>query len=99
MNDVPIAKALARQVFLHLESLFLASGFVLIDACFFIDKTGKTFFGEISPDCMRVRALGKDPADAASFDKDVWRAGGTSLNVADRYLELYQKLFCVETLV
>jgi phosphoribosylaminoimidazole-succinocarboxamide synthase len=86
MRDVPAAKALAQQTFGWLEYFFAGAGLRLIDICFFIDRAGTTVFGEISHDCMRVRAAAADSAE--SLDKDEWRSGGDP----DRVLERYQRL-------
>jgi phosphoribosylaminoimidazole-succinocarboxamide synthase len=89
MEDVPYAKALAREAFLWMEKLFESAGITLIDICFFIDRTGRLIYGEISPDCMRAR-IGTGPvSDMTSLDKDVWREGLSS----QKLLERYQKLF------
>lgn len=91
MEDVPRAKALARDTFRWLEDWFFATRLHLIDICFFIDRHGATVYGEISPDCMRVRSGASDNAEA--FDKDEWRSGGDPDTVLSRYQLLYTTLF------
>lgn len=91
LRDVQRAKFLAGETFGWLEDFFAASGLRLIDICFFIDQNGETVFGEISPDCMRVRAQAADAADA--LDKDRWRSGGEPGEVLERYARLYDILF------
>ena len=49
-------------------------GLELIDGCFMMDKSGEVFWSEINPDCMRIRANSMD----VKYDKDIWRAGGSS---------------------
>ena len=93
INDVIGAKQLVLNAFEWIERRFLRSNLQLIDICFFIDRTGRVIYGEISPDCMRVRSHGSK--DAESFDKDVWRSGGKPEEVLDRYRRLYQTLFGV----
>lgn len=85
------AKELARQTFEWMEALFESKGMKLIDICYFIDRSGTVLFGEISPDCMRVRSQASD--DAPALDKDEWRSGGEPSTVAQRYQDLYDILF------
>jgi phosphoribosylaminoimidazole-succinocarboxamide synthase len=90
MRDVARAKALARDTFSWLEELFAQAGLHLIDICFFIDRSGTAVYGEISPDCMRVRSRASDDADA--LDKDEWRSGGDPEVVLRRYQTLYDRI-------
>lgn len=89
--DVAGAKRLATDTFEWLERLFARSGLQLIDICFFIDRSGSVVFGEISPDCMRVRSSASDDADA--LDKDRWRSGGEPAELLERYEQLHRTVF------
>ncbi|MEP9387670.1 phosphoribosylaminoimidazolesuccinocarboxamide synthase [Mesorhizobium sp. KR9-304] len=91
MDDSVRAKELACDTFAWIEELFAARGLQLIDICFFIDRTGSVIFGEISPDCMRVRSSASDNSEA--LDKDQWRSGGEPSAVLARYEELYRIVF------
>ncbi len=91
IDDLVAAKRLARSAFLWIEQKFAIAGLQLIDICFFIDRSGSIIYGEISPDCMRVR--NGESSDAKSFDKDVWRSGGTPDDVLNRYWRLYELVF------
>ncbi|WFU25145.1 phosphoribosylaminoimidazolesuccinocarboxamide synthase [Bradyrhizobium sp. CB1717] len=91
IDDLNAAKTLARDAFEWLEVRFDAKGLKLIDICFFIDRSGTSIFGEISPDCMRVRSRASDDADA--LDKDEWRQGGDANSVLRRYASLYERIF------
>ncbi len=93
IEDVPSAKQLASETFLWLEQLFGNAGLTLIDICFFIDQSGKYIFGEISPDCMRVREGTKSPGDLQSLDKDLWREGEKEENLKKSYERLYNLIF------
>lgn len=64
--------------------------------CIFIDREGRTIYGEISPDCMRVKLGLDNPAVAESADKDVWRTGGSADELCRRYEELYVRVFGME---
>lgn len=92
MSDIPGSKALAKKAFLWLERRFSACKLTLIDICFLIDKTGTVIYGEISPDCMRVRIGLGDPAHAGSFDKDNWRSGSSPFMLAQRYVGICLEL-------
>jgi phosphoribosylaminoimidazole-succinocarboxamide synthase len=92
MRDVTHARRLARETFLWLEEEFARIEARLIDMCLFIDREGRTVYGEISPDCMRVRLGMGDPAVAYSADKDLWRSGRQPEELSRRYEELYQRL-------
>ncbi|MCW8091146.1 phosphoribosylaminoimidazolesuccinocarboxamide synthase [Alteromonas sp. ASW11-130] len=97
IEDVNKAKAVARDAFLWLEERFEKAGLRLVDICFFIDRSGSVLFGEISPDCMRVRD--GSSANAQALDKDVWRSGGSAEEVVIRYQQLYDLVFgsqCIE---
>lgn len=87
MDDIIAAKRLARNTFLWLEQDFSRAGLMLVDICFFIDRSGQVVYGEISPDCMRVRQSAS--ADAKALDKDAWRSGGSPEEVLHRYEQLY----------
>jgi phosphoribosylaminoimidazole-succinocarboxamide synthase len=93
MENVDHAKELARNTFLWLERWFADADLCLVDMCLFIDRGGEVIYGEISPDCMRVRFGLGDPAVAPSGDKDVWRSGGSSTAVRAAYMELCKRLF------
>ena len=91
IDDVAGAKRLARDTFEWIERLFARKGLKLIDICFFVDAAGRAIFGEISPDCMRVRRDAADESDA--LDKDQWRSGGDAATVLQRYRRLAAIVF------
>ncbi|GJL61250.1 MAG: hypothetical protein NPIRA03_41070 [Nitrospirales bacterium] len=90
-DDLAAAKRLARSAFLWIENRFARAGLQLVDICFFIDRTGTVLYGEISPDCMRVRSGAS--ANAEAFDKDLWRSGGTPEDILAGYWRLYELVF------
>lgn len=97
MDNVPHAKGMARRVFLWLEALFAGVDLTLVDICFFIDRAGRCFFGEISPDCMRVRLGRAGLGEARKLDKDLWRQGESGAVIRQRYQELYERLFHLQS--
>lgn len=96
VDNVPHAKHVARQMFTWLEDIFATADLILVDICFFIDRSGRIIFGEISPDCMRVRARSTDLEQAGSFDKDLWRNGLSSSTLKEQYQALYNRLFLTQ---
>lgn len=93
MNNVVEAKNLARDTFSWMEQLFRDAKLLLVDVCFFIDRSGRMIYGEVSPDCMRVREGLGDPQFSESFDKDLWREGERETMIAKRYHKLFHLLF------
>ncbi len=83
--DTGRAKHTATIAFEGLRSFLETKQLELVDMCFFISEDGELLFGEISPDCMRVRAH-----DGSSLDKDVWRQGGSSDRVLQKWQEFVQ---------
>jgi phosphoribosylaminoimidazole-succinocarboxamide synthase len=98
MKNVGYAKEMARKTFLWLEEMFRQADLCLIDMCIFIDREGKMIYGEISPDCMRVRfGTGDDPSALPSGDKDLWRTGSSEELLLANYEKIYQKLNSLPT--
>lgn len=93
MANVEGGKTLARQTFLWLEKRFKTAGIRLVDICFLIDYYGKTLYGEISPDCMRVQLDMQDVENADAGAKDVWRMGGSPNQLYQNYEYLYHRIF------
>ncbi len=78
--NVEAAKQTALVAFAALDEHLASKGLDLWDICFFVTADGQALFGEVSPDGLRVRA-----ADGTSLDKDVWRSGGSSSTVKDKW--------------
>ncbi len=78
--DVERAKQTAMRAFNALDVFLRERQLELWDICFFISEDGQVMFGEVSPDCLRVRA-----GDGSSLDKDVWRGGGSSETVLQKW--------------
>lgn len=86
--DVNQARQTAINTFSVLSDLLQTKDIIIYDLCLFISEDGKTVFGEISPDCGRYRHY-----DLGSLDKDVWRAGGSSQEVLEKWNLLYNLIF------
>lgn len=84
--DTQKAKDTARRTFAVLQDFLNTKDIMIYDLCLFISEDGKTVFGEISPDCGRYRHY-----NLGSLDKDVWRAGGSSTQVLEKW-ELLHKM-------
>ncbi len=78
--DIKEARLTAKRVFKALSDFLGPRDVVLYDLCLFITGDGKTVFGEISQDCGRFRHF-----DMGSLDKDVWRTGGSSAQVMEKW--------------
>ncbi len=78
--DIEKATANAIKAFDALDNYLQKRQLELWDICFFIAEDGTTMFGEVSPDCLRVRAI-----DGSALDKDVWRSGGSSATVLQKW--------------
>lgn len=85
--DTARAEKTARKTFVALSNFFRQHDLDLWDICFIIDQSGAKVFGEISPDCMRIRSL-----DGASLDKDVWRRGGSHEDVLKKWQIFNEKI-------
>jgi phosphoribosylaminoimidazole-succinocarboxamide synthase len=81
-------KQAQRTAFLSakiIEEFLATKNIVFYDLCMFISEDGNLVYGEISPDCGRYRHL-----DLGSLDKDVWRAGGSSKDIINKWNILYE---------
>lgn len=85
--DVKEARKTAALTFSVLQDFLNDKDIMVYDLCLFISEDGKTVFGEISPDCGRYRHY-----DLGSLDKDVWRSGGSSKDVLDKWNLLYEMI-------
>ena len=78
--DVKKAEQTALKVYETMTEFLGELDVVCYDLCLFITEDGETVFGEISQDCGRYRHF-----DLGSLDKDVWRAGGSSEQVLEKW--------------
>lgn len=85
--DTARSQHTARNAFDALRDHLGSRELELWDICFFIAEDGQTMFGEVSPDCLRVRAK-----DGSSLDKDVWRSGGSSDHVLAKWQQFVDLL-------
>jgi hypothetical protein len=81
--DVQKARHTAFMAARALEDFLASKQVVFYDLCMFIDESGALVYGEISPDCGRYRHL-----DHGELDKDVWRSGGSSQDVINKWMLL-----------
>jgi phosphoribosylaminoimidazole-succinocarboxamide synthase len=82
--DVAEARKTAKAAYKALTEFLLPRGIVLYDLCLFLTENGEMIYGEVSPDCGRFRRA----EDSSSLDKDVWRAGGSSEHVLEKWAAL-----------
>ena len=81
--DVQAARRTAFLAGRAIERFLADRNIVFYDLCLFISEDGKLVYGEISPDCGRYRHT-----DLGMLDKDVWRAGGSSDDVFQKWMQL-----------
>jgi len=81
--DTTQARKTALRVFKALSDFLAPRDVVVYDLCLFLSENGEIVFGEISQDCGRFRHF-----DLGSLDKDVWRAGGSSEIVLEKWKTL-----------
>jgi hypothetical protein len=89
--DVAVARRTAFLAAKAIEEFLATKDIVFYDICMFITEDGSTLYGEISPDCGRYRHL-----DLGELDKDVWRSGGSSKDVIDKWMLLSKLLGVVD---
>lgn len=81
--DVKRARTTVLRLRDALETFLDAHDIVCNDLCLFVADDGETVYGEISQDCGRYRHF-----DLGSLDKDVWRTGGSSDVVLEKWRTL-----------
>lgn len=83
--DTKKARKTAAKTFSIVSDFLDTKDIVCYDLCLFITEEGDKVFGEISPDCGRFRHF-----SLGSLDKDVWRSGGSSEKVLEKWNLLYK---------
>jgi phosphoribosylaminoimidazole-succinocarboxamide synthase len=78
--DVTAARRTALRVYEALSDFLGERDVVCYDLCLFVAEDGQLVFGEVSQDCGRYRHF-----DLGSLDKDVWRTGGSSELVLEKW--------------
>lgn len=84
--DTRAAKALAGNIDEALSRFLFQRGIDLVDMCLMITQDGRSVFGEISPDAMRLVSHGN------SLDKDTWRNGKSPEEVLDAWSILLERI-------
>lgn len=84
--NVSETKRLAKRTFEYLDGHFEKMGIFFQDVCFMVTVDGKKHYYEISSDCGRFSKITED--GMTSLDKDVWRAGGSSDLVLEKWKQL-----------
>jgi hypothetical protein len=100
--DVDNARLLVRKAFKALSEHFRRMNIRFKDVCFMVVQGGDRLFGEVSQDCGRYEAIEPQveafqrcvskklpwTTDSACVDKDIWRAGGSSEHVLEKWQRL-----------
>jgi len=77
------AKKLAIKAFTVLSEFMASFGIQFQDVCLMMLCNGQKLFGEVSQDCGRYKYIEEDKLSA--MDKDIWRAGGSSELVLEKW--------------
>ncbi|MBI5153489.1 MAG: hypothetical protein HZA36_03470 [Parcubacteria group bacterium] len=83
--NVEKARETAKKVYAALDIFLGEHDIVCNDLCLFIGSGGELVYGEVSQDCGRFRHF-----DLGSLDKDVWRMGGSSEQVLEKWAKLLE---------
>lgn len=81
--NVDETKYLAKKTFSVLTKYFEKMNIYFEDVCFMITTDGKMHYYEISQDCGRYKQI--DESGMTDLDKDVWRSGGSSELVYEKW--------------
>lgn len=82
---------LTTRIFFTIQHYLHQIGLEVQDGCIMLDPTGRTMWSEINQDCMRIKRRGVANANGQdAFDKDIWRAGGSSAkdSILDQWTQL-----------
>jgi phosphoribosylaminoimidazole-succinocarboxamide synthase len=78
-----VAKQSALNVFRCLDFHFSKMNIYFEDVCLMFTTSGDKLYGEVSQDCGRYKYVFEN--QLSDLDKDVWRAGGSSELVLQKY--------------
>jgi phosphoribosylaminoimidazole-succinocarboxamide synthase len=81
--NVEVAKPTAKKIFNCLDENFSKMNIYFEDVCLMLTVDGDKLYGEVSQDCGRYKYVKEN--ELTDLDKDVWRAGGSSQLVLQKY--------------
>lgn len=81
--NVEVAKPTAKKIFNCLDEHFSKMNIYFEDVCLMLTVAGDKLYGEVSQDCGRYKYVKEN--EISDLDKDVWRAGGSSQLVLQKY--------------
>jgi phosphoribosylaminoimidazole-succinocarboxamide synthase len=81
--NVEVAKPTAKKIFNCLDQHFSKMNVYFEDVCLMLTVEGDKLYGEVSQDCGRYKYVKEN--ELSDLDKDVWRAGGSSQLVLQKY--------------
>jgi hypothetical protein len=92
VQDVEASVDHTIRAFFTIQHYLHRIGLEVQDGCIMLDPSGQTMWSEINPDCMRIkrREVRGIHAGEGTFDKDIWRAGGSAAGVTilDKWTQL-----------
>jgi hypothetical protein len=91
VQDVEASVDSTIRIFFTIQHYLHQIGLEVQDGCIMLDPKGRTMWSEINQDCMRLKRREIMNANGQeTFDKDIWRAGGSSVKVTilDKFMQL-----------
>ncbi|KAJ7751978.1 hypothetical protein B0H16DRAFT_1546970 [Mycena metata] len=78
------------RIFFTIQHFLHQLGLEVQDGCVMFDPTGRTMWSEINQDCMRIKRREVQAGGKETFDKDIWRAGGSAAqaSIVDKWTQL-----------
>lgn len=76
MTDLTATRLTALRLLTTMSWYLGSLGVEIKDFCFMVSLDGQTVYSELNQDCMRL--VPTSSSESSSYDKDLWRAGGSS---------------------
>jgi hypothetical protein len=91
VQDVEQSVDSTTRIFFTIQHYLHEIGLEVQDGCIMLDPTGRTMWSEINQDCMRIKRREVAHVNGQDvYDKDLWRAGGSSVKetILDKWMQL-----------
>jgi len=97
VQDVEASVGWTIRIFFTMQHYLHQIGLEVQDGCIMFDPKGQTMWSEINQDCMRIKQREVAVINGNGqevFDKDLWRAGGSSVKgtILDKWTQLNARL-------
>ncbi|KAH6639097.1 hypothetical protein C7974DRAFT_330124 [Boeremia exigua] len=91
VQDVEATVDSTLRIFFTMQYYLHQIGLEVQDGCIMLDPKGRTMWSEINQDCMRIKQRETVNTNGqAVYDKDIWRAGGSSVkgSILEKWTQL-----------